>query len=69
MVFQGKRRQEPLLCGSENGTSDLDDESTRSALSVLRQTADDGCAVMIVSHDIEAMDYADEKRKMDGGHL
>lgn len=59
----------PAVVFADEPTSDLDDESTRTALSVLRQAADDGCAVMIVSHDIEAMDYADEKRKMDGGHL
>ena len=59
----------PAVVFADEPTSDLDDESTRTALSVLRQAADDGCAVMIVSHDIEAMDYADEKRKMDAGHL
>ena len=59
----------PAVVFADEPTSDLDDESTRTALSVLRQAADDGCAVMIVSHDAEATDYADEKRKMDAGHL
>ena len=54
---------------ADEPTSDLDDENTRIVLAMLRQAADSGGAVMIVSHDTEALEYADETWRMDGGCL
>lgn len=54
---------------ADEPTSDLDDENTRIILSMLRQMADDGCAVMIVTHDNVALDYADRNFRMDGGSI
>lgn len=54
---------------ADEPTSDLDDENTRIILSMLRKMADGGCSVMIVTHDNEALDYADRKYRMDGGSI
>ena len=59
----------PKFIFADEPTSDLDDENTRIILSMLRQAADSGCAVMIVSHDTEAGEYAERKWRMDGGTL
>ena len=59
----------PKFVFADEPTSDLDDENTRIILSMLRQAADKGCAVMIVSHDAEAEEYADRKWRMDAGQL
>ena len=36
-------------------------------LTILRQAADSGAAVMIVTHDSEVAEYADTMLRMDGG--
>ena len=54
---------------ADEPTSDLDDENTRIVLAMLRQAADSGAAVMIVTHDTEALEYADGAYRMDGGLL
>jgi putative ABC transport system ATP-binding protein len=59
----------PKFVFADEPTSDLDDENTRIILSMLRQAADSGCAVMIVSPDAEAEEYADGKWRMDAGQL
>ena len=60
-------------CGAllaDEPTGDLDDENTRLVLDVLRDSArQDGRAVLIVSHDAEAVRYADHLYRMDGGTL
>ena len=52
---------------ADEPTSDLDDENMRIILAMLRKTADQGSAVLIVSHDMEAQEYADLRYRMDGG--
>lgn len=59
----------PEVVFADEPTSDLDDENMYTVLSLLRKTADLGAAVMIVTHDIEALDYADVKMHMDQGKL
>ena len=59
----------PEVVFADEPTSDLDDENMHAVLSLLRAAADNGAAVMIVTHDIEAQDYADVKIHMDGGRL
>ena len=59
----------PGVLFADEPTSDLDDENTGTVLELLREYADKGAAVLIVSHDSEALDYADLRLKMDGGRL
>ncbi|MBQ8109162.1 MAG: ABC transporter ATP-binding protein [Clostridia bacterium] len=55
---------------ADEPTGDLDDENTALVLSVLRDAAKrDGRAVLLVSHDSEAAQYADHLLRMDGGTL
>ena len=59
----------PEFVFADEPTSDLDDHNTRIILSMLASAADAGCAVMIVTHDMGALDYADVNFRMDGGIL
>jgi len=56
-----------LLC--DEPTGDLDDENTAAVLSLLRESADAGTAVLLVTHEKEAAAYADRLFRMDGGVL
>ena len=49
----------PEFVFADEPTSDLDDENMRIVLCSLRKAADHGAAVLIVSHDAEALEYAD----------
>ena len=44
---------------ADEPTAGLDDESTADVLRLLRETADDGAAVLVVTHEDEAMRFAD----------
>ena len=57
----------PEVIFADEPTSDLDNDSMHTVFAMLREAADAGAAVMIVTHDIEALDYADVKIHMDGG--
>lgn len=62
--------QSPDVLLADEPTGDLDDENTALALSVLRDAAKaEGRAVLLVSHDSEAVRYADDLYRMDGGTL
>lgn len=54
---------------ADEPTADLDDENTRTVLSLLRQCADEGRAVLLVTHEREAAAYADEVWRMSEGVL
>lgn len=54
---------------ADEPTGDLDDENTKRVLMLLREAADSGKAVLLVSHDDIAAQYADAVRRMDGGTL
>jgi len=63
-----------LMSGAEvvladEPTGDLDDENTAKVLGMLREAAQEGAAVLIVTHENEAVNYADEVWKMDAGIL
>ena len=60
---------DPQVIFADEPTSDLDDENTKTVLELLKDSAAEGAAVMIVSHDTAAMDYADVTIRMDGGIL
>ena len=44
-------------------------ENTLAVLSLLRKAADDGAAVLLVTHENEAAQFADQVYTMDGGEL
>ena len=62
--------RDPEVLLADEPTGDLDDENTARVLSVLRDAAKErGKAVLLVSHDSEAVQYADVVYRMDGGTL
>lgn len=61
-------RRPPVLLADEP-TGDLDDENTAAVLQLLRSAADQGTAVLLVTHDREAAAFADRIYRMDRGVL
>lgn len=59
----------PEVILADEPTGDLDDENTALVLSLLRKTAAEGAAVLIVSHDDAARPGADRAWRMDAGKL
>ena len=59
----------PDLVFADEPTSDLDDGNMRVVLELLRKAADEGAAVMIVTHDPEAKEYADCCLNMKQGEI
>ena len=59
--------QRPTALLADEPTGDLDDANTGRVLTVLKEAAAAGIAVLIVSHDSEAEKYADGLYRMDGG--
>ena len=60
---------QPGILLADEPTGDLDEENTRSVLSLLRETADAGTAVLLVTHEREAAGYADTCYTMTEGTL
>lgn len=58
---------EPAVVFADEPTGDLDDENTAVVLQVLRDCADSGAAVMVVTHEQVAESYADRILRMDAG--
>lgn len=54
---------------ADEPTDDLDDENTALALSALREAADAGKAVLLVTHEKAAFGLADRVFRMDAGRL
>ena len=54
---------------ADEPTGDLDDESTHRVLGMLKEKAQSGAAVLLVTHEMEAARYADEVWRMDSGKL
>mgnify|MGYP002868504016 CR=1 FL=1 len=59
----------PGILLADEPTGDLDDENTRQVLSLLRRCADEGTAVLLVTHEMEAAAYADVVYRMNDGVL
>ncbi|MBR1724131.1 MAG: ABC transporter ATP-binding protein [Ruminococcus sp.] len=57
-----------MICADEP-TNDLDDENTRLIFELLKNTAEEGAAVVVVTHDSAAEEFADIVYRMDGGEL
>ncbi|MBR1606320.1 MAG: ABC transporter ATP-binding protein [Clostridia bacterium] len=61
---------DPAILLADEPTGDLDDASTRTVLSILQKAAhEQGKTVFVVTHENEALDYADQAYRMDGGSL
>ena len=60
---------QPGILLADEPTGDLDEENTQSVLRLLRETADAGTAVLLVTHESEARNYADIYYTMTAGKL
>ncbi|QOL35503.1 ABC transporter ATP-binding protein [Bifidobacterium lemurum] len=60
---------DPKLLIADEPTGDLDAESTAIVMRLLRETADRGTAVLMVTHDHDALAYVDRRYRMDRGIL
>lgn len=58
---------DPAVVFADEPTSDLDDENTDIVLKVLREAADAGAAVFMVTHEQQAESVADTTLRMDAG--
>ena len=59
----------PSIIFADEPTDDLDNENTSIVLKILREYADNGAAVLLVTHEPEAEKYADVIYKMDAGKI
>lgn len=59
----------PDIIFADEPTDDLDDENTRGVLTLLKETARSGKAVLLVTHEAGAAQYADAVFRMDAGEL
>ncbi len=60
--------QPPVILADEP-TGDLDDENTDLVFRCFRKAAEDHAAVLIVSHEANALKIADRAYRMDGGEI
>ena len=60
---------QPGILLADEPTGDLDEENTQSVLHLLRETTDAGTAVLLVTHESEARNYADTCYTMTVGKL
>ena len=58
--------QPPVILADEP-TGDLDDENTELVFRCFRKAAEKNAAVLIVSHETDALKFADHAFRMDGG--
>ena len=61
--------KKPGVLLADEPTGDLDDENSTAIFKLLRHLADDGMAVVLVTHEREAAEYADKVYKMNSGVL
>lgn len=59
----------PEIIIADEPTGDLDDDTTALVLRLFRKLADKGCSVLIVTHEQEAVHYADNIYRMENGVL
>lgn len=61
--------RKPDVIFADEPTCDLDDENTELVLKTLKETARSGTAVFVVTHEKDAVGYADICLNMSGGRL
>ena len=59
----------PEIVIADEPTGDLDDDTTALVLRLFRRLADKGCSVLIITHEQEAIHYADNIYRMEKGIL
>ena len=59
----------PRLVLADEPTGDLDDETTACVLDLLRDAADSGAAVLVVTHEQAVETYADAVMRMEAGKI
>ena len=60
---------DPVVVLADEPTAGLDEESTAAVLELLRKTAQEGAAVLVVTHEEEAARFADRVLTMNAGEL
>ena len=60
---------QPSLLIADEPPGDLDQESTDIVMRLLRDQANNGTAILMVTHDPDALEYADRVYRMDAGVL
>lgn len=60
---------QPSLLIADEPTGDLDQESTDIVMRLLRDQANNGTTILMVTHDPDALEYADRVYRMDAGVL
>ena len=61
--------RKPDVIFADEPTCDLDDENTALVLGLLKETAERGTSVFIVTHEKDALAYADISYRMDSGKI
>lgn len=62
-------RSEPGIIWADEPASDLDGENTAAAIALLRQAADRGAAVLLVTHALDTLEPADAVYHMEHGTM
>lgn len=60
---------DPAIVLADEPTAGLDHANATAVLTLLRDAADRGAAVLVVSHEAEARSFADRRYAMEDGHL
>ena len=60
---------DPAIVLADEPTAGLDHANATAVLTLLREAADRGAAVLVVSHEAEARSFADRCYAMEDGHL
>ena len=61
--------RKPEVIFADEPTGDLDDENTETVLQILKDIAKEGAAVLLVTHENAARDYADQIIEMSAGRI
>ena len=59
----------PMLLIADEPTGDLDAETTAEIMQVLASIAQEGTAILIVTHELDTISYGNKTYKMDNGKL
>ena len=68
-LMDARPNMQPDILLADEPTAGLDSENIIGALSLLRSAADNGASVLLVTHESEAAEFADEVYVMDNGKL
>jgi putative ABC transport system ATP-binding protein len=60
---------EPRLLIADEPTGDLDVHTTAEIMQLFSRIAQDGTAVLIVTHELDTLDYGNKAYSMDAGSL